>query len=227
MEKPKLMILIGPPGSGKGTQAKLLADELGFLHLEISKILEQKFRQKSGEETINVGDKEISLKEQKRRWQEGLLCEDEFVAYTVGEKLRKMDEEIILDGFPRTIRQWEPVAKVIFSLYDPVIIFLEVTEEESIRRNTNRQVCSLMRHSIIDDPQTRKLTICPLDGSLLKRRQLDKEETIKVRLSVFKESTAPVLEYLSKSGVKILRINGMGTVAEVFQSILNVLSENK
>ncbi len=232
MRKNKLVILIGPPGSGKGTQALLLSGKKKMLHLEASKLLEKRFADASESEIIEIEGKKYSLLEQKKLWSDGHLCEDGFVAFVVKEAIEKIKqgvELILLDGYPRTIEQAELAVPFLFSFYNPediLVISLEVSEEESIKRNSKRRVCSLMRHSIIDHEETRNLTICPVDGSSLERRLLDDKETIKVRLDDFKKLTTPVIDYFRQKNVFVIRVDGSGTIAEVFERILFKLDED-
>ncbi len=224
--KNKLVILIGPPGSGKGTQALLLADKKKMTHLEVSKLLEKKFLGTSKEDIIKIGKKEYSLKEQERRWRNGLLCEDEFVAEVVRESLGKMqkrDDSVLLDGYPRTVNQAELAVPSLLDFYkqsDILVVYLDVGEEESLERNKNRRVCSLMRHSIISLPETKNLSICPVDGSPLEKRVMDDPETIKVRLREFREKTAPILEYMESKKITVARVDGVGTISDVFFRVL-------
>jgi len=226
MANSKLVILIGPPGSGKGTQALLLADKKKMTHLEASKLLEKRFLKAGEKDTVKIGEKEYSLKEQERRWREGLLVEDDFVALVMKEEIEKMHKEaevVLLDGYPRTIKQISPILSSIFSLYnrsDILLISLEINEEESLKRNSNRRVCSLMRHSIVYLPETKDLTICPVDGSSLEKRVMDDSEKIKLRLRDFNKKTAPVIDYLSSEGVSVSRVDGTGTISDVFFRIL-------
>ncbi len=224
--KNKLVILIGPPGSGKGTQALLLADKKKMTHLETSKLLEKRFLNSSEKETVKIGEKEYSLKEQERRWRNGLLCEDEFVSQVIKENIEKVQDKaevVLLDGYPRTLDQAKLVVSFLFDFYNPsnvLVLYLGIEEEESIKRNTNRRVCSLMRHSIIDLPETKVLSICPIDGSPLEKRVMDDPETIKVRLREFKKKTAPILKYLDSEKINVSRVDGMGTIGDVFFRIL-------
>ena len=231
MVKNKLVMLVGPPGSGKGAQALLLKEKKKMTHLEVSKLLEKKFLNAPEEEVLKIGQKEYSLKEQKRRWKEGLLCEDEFVAHVIKETIEELkgkSEIVLIDGYPRTVDQAKIAFPALSSFYETdsiVTLFLEVNEEESIKRNTQRRVCSLMRHSILDNSETKNLTICPLDGSTLEKRVMDDPETIKVRLKEFEEKTAPVLDYLSSEGIRVSRVDGTGTVSEVFEKIEKELED--
>ncbi len=232
MKNHKLVILIGPPGSGKGAQTLLLADKKRMNRLEASKLLEKRFLKSTKEnDVIKFGEEEFSLKEQERRWREGLLCEDGFVAHVIMEKIEKVEDDfgaILLDGYPRTEGQAKLALPFIFSHYkkeDVLVIYLEVEEKESLARNSSRRVCSLMRHSIINIPETKDLTVCPLDGSSLEKRAMDDPETIKVRLAKFTEKTLPAIKYLEGEGVKVIKIDGMGSISDVFFRILKEIEE--
>ena len=231
MSKNKLIIMMGSPGSGKGTQSLLLEEKKKITRLEASKLLEKKFLRSKEGEVIKIGKNSYSLKEQERRWRKGLLCEDEFVAFVIKENLEAVQEKadvILIDGYPRTVKQASYAAPLFFSFYKPediLVIFLEIGEEEAIKRNTNRKVCSLMRHSIIDLPETEKLTVCPIDGSPLEKRVMDDPETIKVRLKEFKAKTFPVLDHLSEKKIKVSRIDGVGTVNDVLFRILKEVED--
>jgi adenylate kinase len=226
MKKNKLVILIGPPGSGKGSQALLLADKKRMNHLEVSKLLEKRFLYAKSEDTIKIGDKEYKLKEQERRWREGLLCEDAFVAKVIEENIEKLKEEtepILLDGYPRTNSQASLAFPFLLSLYGKegiFVIYLDIGEEESLKRNIGRRVCSLMRHSIINIEETKGLTVCPVDGSSLEKRVMDDPEKIKIRLKKFREETVPAIEYMKDQGIKIVKIDGMGSISDVFFRVL-------
>ncbi len=231
MSKSKLVVLIGSPGSGKGTQSLLLAEKRKMTHLEASKLLEKRFLNAKDDDVIKVGENTYSLKEQERRWRKGLLCEDEFVSHVIKEALeasyRKADT-VLLDGYPRTVKQAEIALPSFISLFGKeniLTVFLEVGEEEVVKRNTNRKVCSLMRHSIVDLPETRGLTVCPIDGSSLERRVMDDPKTIKVRVKEFKKKTFPVLDYFSSQGVKVSRVDGVGTINDVLFRILKEVED--
>lgn len=231
MKKNKLVILIGPPGSGKGSQALLLADKKRMIHLEVSKLLEKRFLNTKENESIKIGDKEYLLKEQERRWREGLLCEDVFVAHVVQENILKLKEDsdpILLDGYPRTKEQGALAFPFLISSYGKegiLVIFLDINKEESLKRNSGRRVCSLMRHSILDNEETKNLTICPVDGSSLEKRVMDDLETIKIRLEKFEENTLPALRYMEEEGVRIAKIDGMGSISDVFFRVLKEIED--
>jgi adenylate kinase len=225
----KIIILMGPPGAGKGTQAELLAERLNLFHLETSKILEENFREKTKGEILIEGEKYSFLKE-KKLWEEGKLCSPPFVTYLTIEKikeLKKAGKNLVLSGSPRTLYEAERVIPVLERLYGKKNIrclFLEISPAETIFRNSHRRICELMRHPILYLKENQRLRRCPLDGSrLIKRGKLDKPETIKVRLKEYKERTLPVIEYLKKRKIKVEKINGSPPPAIVFEEILKKL----
>jgi adenylate kinase len=226
---PKVIILMGPPGAGKGIQAELLAEKLNLFHLETSKILEERFREKTKGEILIEGEK-YSFSKEKKIWEEGKLCSPPFVTYLIIEKikeLKKVGKNLVLSGSPRTLYEAERVIPVLEKLYGKKNIrcfFLEISPEETIFRNSHRRICELMRHPILYLKENEKLKRCPLDGSkLIKRGKLDKPETIKVRLKEYKERTLPVIDYFKKRKIKVDKINGSPPPAIVFKEILKKL----
>ena len=145
----------------------------------------------------------------------------------MAEKIKELAKEgksIIFSGSPRTVYEAEkeiPLLKKLYGKENIRFILLEITAETTIFRNSHRKICELIRHSILFNPETEKLTKCPLDGSdLVKRKGLDDPETIKKRLEVFKEQTFPVTEVIEKQGLKLNKINGEQTVADVHRDVL-------
>lgn len=214
----KVIILFGPPGAGKGTQAELLSDKLSLYYLETSKILEQKFKE---------SDKNPVVLKEKKLWEDGLLCSPPFVSYLVKEKIKELFESgknLLLAGSPRTLYEGKEVTPLLKKLYgaENIKVFLiEISPEETIFRNTNRRICELMRHPILYTKDTEDLKICPLDGSkLIKRKGLDDPETIKTRLKEYKERTFPLIELFEEQGIEVKKINGEQSVADVHKDIL-------
>ena len=229
--KKLVVILMGPPGAGKGTQGELLAEKLNLYYFETSKIIEEAFNKAEKGEFVKIEGKKYFFEKEKKLWQEGILCSPPFVTYLVTEKIKKlfkMNENLILSGSPRTLYEADRVMPLLEKLYGKKnikIILIEVSSRESIFRNSHRRICELMRHPILYTKETANLKRCPLDGSkLIKRKGLDDPETIKVRLKEYKERTFPLIEYFKKRGLRVKKVNGKGSVAEVFERILKALS---
>jgi len=225
----QVIILFGPPGAGKGSQAELLAEKLGFYYFETSKILEREFREPS-KEIVEIEGERYEVSKEKKLWEGGILCSPPFVTYLVKENIRKLAEQgksLILAGSPRTVYEAERVVPLLKELYgqENIKVFLiDISAEETIFRNSHRRICELVRHPILYNKETENLTICPLDGSKLTRRKgLDEPETIKVRLEEYKNRTLPIVDIFKKEGIEMNKINGEQTVANVFQDILRVI----
>ena len=221
-----IIILLGPPGSGKGTQASILADKLGFYYFETSKIIEEKVMNAAKNDIEVVNGKEYSLLEEKQFWQKGLLCSPSLVAFWVKERIRELagqGKSIIFAGSPRTLPEAKEIMPLIAQFYGKEnikIILFKLEPEQSIFRNSHRRICELFRHPILFNKETEKLTKCPLDGSkLIKRKKLDNPETIKIRLKQYEERTLPLIAYLQDNGYKIDNIDASATPAVIFENL--------
>lgn len=228
----KVIIVLGPPGSGKGTQAELLSEKLNLYYFETSKILEEKFNIPASkkEAVIEIEGKKYFFKKEKELWEKGILCSPPFVTFLVTEKIKRLFKEgrsLVLSGSPRTLYEGErliPFLKKLYGKDNIKVILLEQDAKISIFRNSHRRICELMRHPILYTKETAKLKYCPLDGSkLIKRKGLDDPETIKVRLKEYKERTFPLVKLFEKQNLKIKRINGEQTPAKVFKNIIKKL----
>lgn len=229
LSKKQVIILFGPPGAGKGTQAELLADKLDFYYLETSKILEQKFKEPD-KEPINIKGKKYDVLKEKKLWEEGILCSPPFASYLIKEKIKelfKLGENLVLAGSPRTLYEGKEVTPLLKKLYGPEnikVFLIDISAKETIFRNSHRRICELMRHPVLYNKETVKLTMCPLDGSkLIRRKGLDDPETVKVRLKEYKERTFPLIELFEKQGMKVKKINGEQSVANVHKDILKTI----
>jgi len=222
----QVVILFGPPGAGKGTQAELLADKLSLYYFETSKILEREFKNPS-ENVVEVDGKRFKISNEKDLWEKGILCSPPFVTYLVKKSIKKLAEQgegLILAGSPRTVYEAEnvtPLLKELYGVENIKIVLLEIKPETTIFRNSNRRICELMRHPVLYSEETKDLTRCPLDGSkLVKRKGLDDPETIKVRLEEYKNRTLPILKIFDREGINVSRIDGEESPADVHKNIL-------
>lgn len=226
----KVIILLGPPGSGKGTQAELVSEKLNLYYIETSKIIEVNVMKAGARDFVKIGDKNYPLLKEKTLWKTGKLCTPEVVSFWVKNKIKELSREgrgLVFAGSPRTLyegKQVIPFLKKIYGSKNIKILLLQISPEETICRNSQRRICQLMRHPILAGRETAKLTKCPLDGSkLIKRKGLDDPETIKVRLKEYQERTYPLIAYFKEQGLKVEKINGEKPVVKVFNNLLKAL----
>jgi len=231
--KKQIIILFGPPGAGKGTQAEILSDKTGFYHLEASKVIEHCLRNEKPEKVFIIDKKEYKVGDEIKRWETGLLNSPPFVVNLMLEKIKELakeDKSIIFSGNPRTEYEAEkemPILKKLYGIENIRFVLLDIAPETTIYRNSHRRICELIRHSILFSPETETLTKCPLDGSnLVKRKGLDDLETIKKRIEIFKAETYPAIKIIEGYGLKINKVNGEQSVADVYGNVLKAISND-
>src|ERR1700690_3628869 len=223
------IVLLGPPGAGKGTQAKLIAETYGIPQISTGDILR-----------ANVAGKtELGLKA-KEIMERGDLVPDELVCDMVADRLQKADcvRGFILDGFPRTVRQAEWLDGQLEKMRagkgaagqaacaPPVVIRLVVEYNQLLQRLTGRRsypTCGLIYNVYFQPPKVQG--ICDVDGSTLVQRRDDTEEVIAERLKAYDQLTLPLVEYYRPKG-RLLKINGDQQVeavaAQMFSALENV-----
>lgn len=226
----QVIILFGPPGAGKGTQAELLADKLGLFYLEAAKVGEQKITAAEKGEYIIIDSKKYYFEDEKKLWQTGKLWSPPFITFLIQGEIKRLAEEkkgIIFAGSPRTLYEGKEIIPLLKKLYGKKNIkafLIEISAQETIFRNSHRKICELMRHPVLYTKETENLSVCPLDGSkLVRRKGLDDPEVIKVRLKEYKERTFPLVEYFKKEGIEVKKINGEQSVADVFADVLKAI----
>lgn len=222
--KKLVIILLGPPGSGKGTQGELLSEKLNLYYFETSKLIEATIEKAKKGGFVEVAGQKYFFAKEKDFWQKGILNSPPFVSYLVKQKIKelyKLGQNLLLSGSPRTLGEARELMPLLEKLYLPQnikIMLIEVQAQESIFRNSHRRICALMRHPILHSKETAGLEKCPIDGSqLLRRKGLDDPETIKVRLKEYEQRTLPLVEYFKKRGLKVKKVNGQGPVATIFE----------
>jgi adenylate kinase len=210
------LILLGPPGAGKGTQAQKIVDRYHIPQISTGDILRAAVKEKTP-----LGVKAKGFMDQ------GKLVPDELVIGIIEERLEAPDCEagFILDGFPRTTVQAEALQPILSRARKQIdhVINIEVDEEELVRRLTGRRTCKncgAMFHVHFQPPK--KEGICDRCGGPLYQREDDKEETIRTRLKEYQRQTAPLIDYYERK--KMLRsIQGVGGQDQIFEGIVRVL----
>ncbi len=206
------LIIFGPPGVGKGTQAQILSQKLNIPHISTGDMLREAVKNQT----------ELGLKA-KSFMDKGELVPDDVMIGIIKEVLasEKCKNGFILDGFPRTIAQAEALDEIFEELNIKLdyVISLEVNDDEIIKRLTNRRVCKncgAVFNLLIDKiPEDNK---CPRCGGELYQRSDDNPDVIKNRLKVYRESTQILLEYYAKKGI-LKAINGVGEISEITEKI--------
>lgn len=217
-KKPQIVIFVGPPGAGKGTQADLLAEDFGFYHFETSKIIEEKFATGDPDDPI--------IKDAKEAFATGKLVEPKHVAAWVLEKIRSLAGQkmsIVFSGSFRTefeATEEIPVTEQIYGKDNIHVFLINVSEDESVKRNSARRICKANRHPIPNFPEFAGITACPKDGSEIQTRTLDTPDVIRVRYKTYMDQTKPVLEIFKKAGYEIIEINGEQGIREVHNDIV-------
>ena len=216
----KAVILLGPPGGGKGTQAEKIAEAFGLTHIETSKIIERGFA------SANPNDPKI--KEAKRQKLEGKLTSPKLFAGWFNDDIGKLAEErkgMVASGSLRTIEESELILPILEKLYgkENIKIFLiNISEQESIKRNSKRRVCEAMKHTIPSEDyhsDYKDITACPQDGSPLIFRTDDKPDIIKKRYGIYLQETTPVFDYLRGHNYEIVEVHGERGIDTVFADI--------
>ncbi|WP_200904109.1 adenylate kinase [Nocardiopsis sp. RV163] len=201
-------VLVGPPGAGKGTQAQILASELSIPKVSTGDI----FR-------ANVSGKTDLGKKAKEYMDRGDLVPDEVTNAMVKDRLAQEDaaEGFLLDGFPRNVPQAETLKGILADLHTTldVVLELRVDEEEVVKRLSGRRSCpecGQVYHVEYDAPKVADR--CDNEGAELYQREDDREETIRHRLEVYREQTAPLVQFYEAEGL-LATIAATGTVDEV------------
>lgn len=229
-DKPKVIIVLGSPGSGKGTQAELLANKFGFFQWETSTIIGRILEEAKKGEFVEIEGKKYFFEKQKEIRHKGLLWDGSFVFHFSKKKLEELAKEgkgVVMSGSPRNVEEAKrliPLLKNLYGAKNIIMFALTVSPKAAMWRNSHRRECELATHSILYTKETEKLTRCPLDGSKLIRRKDDSPQIIKTRLKRYREETFPVFEVFRKEGIKVIEINGEQSVADVFKDILKELS---
>ncbi len=213
-----LLILLGPPGAGKGTQAEEIANEYDIAYISTGDIL-----RKAVKENTELGRKA------RQYMDKGQLVPDELVVEII--KARLMDTDCkngaLFDGFPRTVEQALFLENALPDLNLKIdrVLSLEVEEDDLIERLTGRRVCSdcgASYHLKFNPPEVRN--VCDICGGDLYQRDDDRLETVQERMEVYKKQTEPLIEFYQKRGL-LSTIDGNQEINEVQKQIKNILEK--
>jgi adenylate kinase len=211
------VVLLGAPGAGKGTQAKMLIDRFKIPQISTGDILRKA-----------VADGTPLGKEAKVIMDSGGLVSDKIVLGLVEERLKQPDckNGFILDGFPRNTAQAEALDKILTGSSMPLTVALNIDVDlnDLLKRLTGRRTCKSCQqmYNIFFSPPKKEGT-CDKCGGELFQRDDDKEATIKKRLDVYQQQTAPLIDYYSKK--KIMKtVAGVGSIDDIFKKAVAALS---
>lgn len=208
------IILLGPPGVGKGTQASNIVKKYNIPHISTGDIFRANI--KSGTE-LGITAKSYMDK--------GLLVPDEIVVSIVQDRLAQDDckDGFLLDGFPRTVEQAEALDIELDKMGIKLdkVVNIDADKDVLIARVTGRRICKECgaTYHVINNP-TKVEGVCDIDGGELYQRADDTEETVATRIQVYLEQTQPLIDYYRKKGL-LLDVDGTKPIEEVFRTIIN------
>jgi len=210
------LVLFGPPGAGKGTQAAAIKGKFGILHISTGEMLREAIAAGTP-----VGTKVKAIVGS------GSLVPDEAVSELVAERLSRPDARrgFLLDGFPRTVRQADILDVVLTARREPLdaVVKIGLGDDEVVKRLSGRRTCASCGapfHGLFSPPK--KADVCDSCGGTLQQREDDREEVIRRRLAVYREQTSPLAAYYAAKGL-LKEIEGSGSIEDVKRRICSTL----
>jgi adenylate kinase len=208
------IVLLGAPGSGKGTQAQYLCQELGLVHIASGDLFRDNLKRETelGKLAKNYMDR-------------GELVPDDVTQAMVRERLSRPDtsQGVVLDGFPRTLVQAEALTEIMNQLQRQLngVLYIKVSDEDIVKRLSGRRICSNCQtpyHVLYNPPA--KPGVCDVCGGELYQRDDDNPETVRNRLKTFHNQTAPLIDYYNRAGL-LIEIDGAGNVTDISRRIVD------
>lgn len=206
------LVLLGAPGSGKGTQAKRLSGELGFKHLSTGDLLRAEIKKGS-----DLGNRVTAILEA------GNLVDDATVLELLKINCNK-DDSNIFDGYPRNIEQAKSLDSVVIGEANHKAVYFDIDLELLVERIVNRRTCGDCGeiYNIVSKKPQVEGTCDKCGGTSLNQRKDDNEETVRNRMSVFSEEIAPILSFYEDKGV-LFRVDGTSSPDEIFEKIKTLM----
>ncbi len=216
-EKIQFIVLLGPPGAGKGTQAQIISEKMSLPHISSGDIFRENLKNQTDLGKLARGYME-----------RGELVPDEITIAMISERLARPDcfQGALLDGFPRTPAQAKALAVMLASFGGKVeaVPYINVPEQVLIERLTGRWTCRAQGHVFHEKFNPPKIAgICDFDGSALYQRDDDKVETVVRRIRVYLDQTMPLIEYYRQAGT-LIEIDGTHPIEQVGKEMLAALA---
>ncbi len=212
----KIVILLGPPGAGKGTQAKLLAGRLGLAHISSGDLFRENIK----------GNTKLGM-DAKGYMERGELVPDALTISMIKDRISRpdCDKGIMLDGFPRTIQQATALADMLADTGDKVAVvpYISVPPEVLVERLSGRwtcPVCGSVYHTVFNPPKVAE--VCDHDGAKLVMRDDDKPETVRNRIDVYFKQTMPLIEFYKHEGI-LKEVDGTQEINLVTEDLLKAI----
>lgn len=219
----KAVILYGPPGSGKGTQANLLAVKHNLIHFDTGKFLE-------GIVMDPKRQKSAIIRRERKLFNDGKLMTPSWVLSMVKREAKNIARAgygIIFSGSPRTMLEAKGLLPVLSQLYGAKnihVFVLEVSAKVSTKRNSSRLVCKFCGYGLLSAfYPTKDAKQCPVCGGSFYKRTLDNPKTIQIRLKEYEERTFPIFDFLKKKGARVVELDATPAPFEVFEKIEKAL----
>lgn len=212
------IVLLGPPGAGKGTQAQVISREMNLAHISSGDLFRENLKNQTELGKLAQG-----------YMNRGELVPDDVTIGMVRERISRPDckDGALLDGFPRTPAQAVALAEMLGSMGEKVdsVPYISVPAEVLIERLGGRWTCpscGRVYHEVFNPPQA--AGVCDLDGAKLIQRDDDKAETVERRIRVYMEQTSPLIEYYREQGL-LIEVDGTKSIDEVSKEILEAIKE--